>query len=341
MKKTKDKEKEIQKNKRVVVKFPKNFLKKIKNKQKSIIYDCFTFFNELDLLEIRFGELDKVVDYFVLAEANSTFSGKPKEFLFEKNKERYKKYFDKIIYVKIIKMPRINIIDKFFIELEKKLPRRFQLILRRVLARIIGGVARYKMIEYQRRMLIEGLAYASDEDIIMGTDVDEIPKSEKIEEMKKMLEKYRYVEFELANFRYYLNGKVYGKGENSPGTRACKIKTLRKELKNKIDFLRTTPYLWRKINPRVYGKKNYYTIKKGGWHFSYLGGVKKVIEKYKNVSHPEFDRPELKNEKFVKEIIEKGIIPLENSKIRYIKIDETFPKIIKKNLKKYSKYIKR
>ena len=56
------------------------------------VYDCFTFFNELDLLEIRLNELNDVVDYFVLVEATTTYSGKPKELYFQKNKDRYKKF---------------------------------------------------------------------------------------------------------------------------------------------------------------------------------------------------------------------------------------------------------
>ncbi len=65
------------------------------------IYDCFTFFNELDLLEIRLEELYPYVDYFVLVEANKTFSGKEKRFYFEKNKEKFEKWLNKIIYIKI------------------------------------------------------------------------------------------------------------------------------------------------------------------------------------------------------------------------------------------------
>ena len=57
-----------------------------------MIYDCFTFFNELDLLEIRLNELDLVVDKFVLVEANFTHQGKEKRLLFEENKNRFFKW---------------------------------------------------------------------------------------------------------------------------------------------------------------------------------------------------------------------------------------------------------
>ena len=67
------------------------------------IYDAFLFFNELDLLEIRLNVLNEYVDYFVIAECELTFQNGVKEFVFEKNKERFVKFLDKIIYVKSYK----------------------------------------------------------------------------------------------------------------------------------------------------------------------------------------------------------------------------------------------
>jgi len=70
-----------------------------------MIYECIIFFNELDLLEIRLNELKDVVDKFVIVEASFTFSSKPKPFYFEENKDRYSKFLDKIIYVKVEELP--------------------------------------------------------------------------------------------------------------------------------------------------------------------------------------------------------------------------------------------
>jgi beta-1,4-mannosyl-glycoprotein beta-1,4-N-acetylglucosaminyltransferase len=61
-------------------------------------FDCFLFFNELDLLEIRFNILNDIVDYFVIVEASQTFQGEQKEFIFEKNKKRFAKYEHKIVH---------------------------------------------------------------------------------------------------------------------------------------------------------------------------------------------------------------------------------------------------
>ena len=65
------------------------------------VYDCFPFFNELDVLEIRLKELWDVVDVFVLAESNLSHSGKPKEYIFENNKERFSQWMSKIRHIKV------------------------------------------------------------------------------------------------------------------------------------------------------------------------------------------------------------------------------------------------
>ena len=52
-------------------------------------YDCFSFFNELDLLEIRLNVLKDAVDKFVLVEAGETHSGKPKPLYFKENEARF------------------------------------------------------------------------------------------------------------------------------------------------------------------------------------------------------------------------------------------------------------
>ena len=67
------------------------------------IYDCFIFFNENLLTEIRFNILDKFVDYFVVCESYYDHRGNKKGYLFDLNK--FKKFNDKIIYVQIDEFP--------------------------------------------------------------------------------------------------------------------------------------------------------------------------------------------------------------------------------------------
>ena len=63
------------------------------------IIDCFTFYNELDMLELRLNELNEVVDYFVLVECVKTHANNDKELYFENNKDRFSKFLDKIIHI--------------------------------------------------------------------------------------------------------------------------------------------------------------------------------------------------------------------------------------------------
>ena len=65
------------------------------------VFDCFTFFNELDLLELRLKLLDEVVDHFVIAESNLTHAGREKPYHFEAAKERFVQWQHKIIYIPV------------------------------------------------------------------------------------------------------------------------------------------------------------------------------------------------------------------------------------------------
>lgn len=69
------------------------------------LIDCFTFYNELKMLEFRLTELDDVVDYFILVEANKTYSGFEKEYYYDNNKHLFVKFNHKIIHIKVDDMP--------------------------------------------------------------------------------------------------------------------------------------------------------------------------------------------------------------------------------------------
>ena len=68
-----------------------------------MIYDLIPFFNEIDILKLRLGILDPYVYKFIIEEATTTFSGEPKELCFEKNKDLFREYLDKIIYIVVDK----------------------------------------------------------------------------------------------------------------------------------------------------------------------------------------------------------------------------------------------
>lgn len=144
--------------------------------QEPKIFDCFIFYNELELLELRLAELNETVDYFVIAEANKTHTGSSKEFIFEKNKDRFKEYLDKIIYVKVDDCP----------DFSKDRPPKIEY--------------------YQRNALMKGLiGLAKPGDKILISDLDEIPSPEFI---KANLSKKDWVYLQLPLYYCFVNVQV-------------------------------------------------------------------------------------------------------------------------------------
>lgn len=120
------------------------------------IYDCFTFFNELELLKVRLEELYDDVDYFVLVEATQTFSGSAKPLYFSENAHLFEKYKDKIICI---------VVDDFPPPTENT------------------KNDRWVREEFQRNAMLRGLIACSNEDIILISDLDEIPNQRSIKEI--------------------------------------------------------------------------------------------------------------------------------------------------------------
>jgi len=135
-----------------------------------MIFDCFPFYNEFDILEIRILELYNIVDKFVIVEADKTFRGNPKPFYFLENRDRFRPFNDKIIYLQ----------HKFD-----------------------------KNEDQQKNSLKHALVECKDDDIIMFGDVDEIPNSnyviEAIDKIKN-IKKIRAITFDGNMYCYFLNG---------------------------------------------------------------------------------------------------------------------------------------
>lgn len=145
------------------------------------IFDCFTFFNELELLELRLMELNDTVDFFVLVESDKTHTGKSKEFIFENNKNLFKKYLDKIIHVKVTDLPLYN---------HEK-------------AKLFPDKVDWTPENFQRNCIQRGLIdFAKKGDKILISDLDEIPNTETILKYKNCNE---WITFEQSLFYYFVN----------------------------------------------------------------------------------------------------------------------------------------
>lgn len=139
------------------------------------IYDCFLFFNELDVLEIRLNELYNSVDKFVLVESEETFRGKPKPLYFNDNKDRFAPFLDKIIHI-VIK-DRIDTGNPWARE------------------------------RFQRDQIMKGLKQCEPNDIIILSDVDEIIRESVIPIIINKLdnEKLSCILCEQTLYRFFLN----------------------------------------------------------------------------------------------------------------------------------------
>jgi len=289
------------------------------------IYDCFTFFNELDLLELRLKILSPVVDYFVLVEATKTHAGKTKPLYFNENKKRFKRWEKKIIHIIVNDMPNPGkIYFKKFWKLSSVL-----------------GLGRWKPEIYQRNQIIKGLKNCKNEDIIIVSDLDEIPNPDKFNLLKRYIEEDKIVLFNQNLYKFFLNGFVHSGWE---GSRACNFKLFKKLFKKKGDRLRRLRNLKLRFEMKfLKGKRNpLRSINGGGWHFSYMGNINMILEKLSNFCHLEnYSNLDLNNPKKIIEKIENGEdLFMDKLKINYVKIDNSFPNEIIKNKKKYSKYIK-
>lgn len=160
----------------------------------SVIYDCFTFFNELDILEIRLEELYNVVDRFVIAEATATHQREPKPLYFRDNLNRFQKYLHKISHI-IVDFPEQ--LHPFAGHNEP------------------AGEAYWALERFQRNKIIDILkTCCRRKDTIIISDVDEIPNAEVVKNYKfedgiKSLEMdFYYYNLNCKSDEFWKEGKI-------------------------------------------------------------------------------------------------------------------------------------
>lgn len=263
------------------------------------VYDCFTFFNELDLLELRLTECYNHVDYFVIAEANKTFSGNAKRFILEDNWDRYKDFHDKIIYIKVEDMPEGN--DAWAREY------------------------------HQRNALARGLSSAEDNDVIALTDCDEILRPRTLNILKNDSQHNLWIcRHPMFYFKFnYLMVRPMSYHVNPMAILKKDLTTLQ-ELRNRMVG-------WAYRQPWDFNDDNVCTIQHSGWHFTYLGNTSNVETKLLNFAHTEAQK--WVGNIDVEDMISKKICWDDGVYYEHIKIDDYFPKTILNNLERWKDYI--
>ena len=282
-----------------------------------MIYDCFSFFNELDLLEIRLLTLDKVVDKFILAESHFTHTGRPKPLYYAENKARFESFNDRIIHV---------VVDDFPV-MPSDMPIREKAWTRE---------------NWQRNAIVRGVPDdINDEDVLLISDLDEIPSPDYI--LKATANPKGVTRLDLKSYCFFINMRnvsypIWNNGTrvltwrtfNNPATYAhathseCCIAAINQgPSATRLRFLKPTAIL-----------------KPAGWHFSYLGGAEAIQRKMKSIAHTEFDTDERTSLENIRYQLMRGK-GFFNSAERFLPeiIDGSFPSAITRNLPKFNALI--
>ncbi|MBI2743041.1 MAG: class I SAM-dependent methyltransferase [Chlamydiales bacterium] len=264
------------------------------------VYDCFSFYNELEILEIRLNELNDHVDKFVLVEATHTHKGLPKPLYFSENKERFSKFLDKIICI---------VVD---------LPESYT-------ARERTEDANFEREVFQRDQIMQALSHCSNDDIIFISDVDEIWRGDCFDQISSPLKSGRYdkVGICMALYFYFLDRLGFIPWDSAGATTYGYLKTI-------------TPSIFRGIISGYYGGKKVdwkaknaaYYLKNGGWHFTWMGGADRVKAKFEAYAHGSSIEvaPQGEDE-----------LMINGHRTRQVSIDETYPRYVQQNIDHFRK----
>jgi beta-1,4-mannosyl-glycoprotein beta-1,4-N-acetylglucosaminyltransferase len=273
----------------------------------SKVYDCFMFFNEIELLKMRLEELDEVVDYFVLVESAETQRGDSKPFYFYENRHLFEKYLNRIIHV---------IVDERHPELDL-----------------------WSRENYQRNCIARGLQHCVDSDLIIISDLDEIPRSDLIQELIKTIsernirllkkgkgkkfnkhnkdkmgpskdEKMFYLNgaraFEMSIYFFQLNRQTHN-GESWGGGVWVGTVATTYSMINKFGVQHFRGYRWK--FPRV---------RNGGWHFTWMGGRDKIKKKICSIVEGQSGTENIPDEEIDGWINNHFVVPIDNSFPNYV-----------------------
>lgn len=272
--------------------FPDSFKAKREDGQ-SRVYDCFSFYNEMDVLEIRLNTLKHAVDFHVIAESVLTFRGQKKPLFFDLNRERFSEFAHKIIHVVVenydnpgkyhpVKVSKDN--DVWIRE---------------------GG---------QRNATESGLERADPFDWVIVSDMDEIPRPEMVERIatERMYRRGIYI-FELDFYQNRLNWRT----QKAPwllGTRmierrfmtqphAMRIHKQHAHVKSILPWLDWRARTMWDLKAIVFPHR----IPHGGWHFSSMGDAEFVVNKHWTYAHYDVQSEEIMNTENIGQNLHNGL----------------------------------
>ena len=291
------------------------------------IIDCFMYFDEDMMLDLRLNILDKYVSNFIICEATFNHKGLKKKLNFDINK--FSKFKNKIIYL---------VLDKEPSNIKKISPEDNQSVIN---SKILDNSINRDV--GQRNHLIEGIKKFNDEDLILLNDIDEIPNLEFFKYKSKITifkQKMIYYKFNLLYPNFFWMG-----------SKICKKKHLLfpQWLRN----IKSKNYSWWRIDTLFSNKKylNINFVEKGGWHFSNIKKPEQIDFKMRNFAHHlEYEESGIDINKLKKKISEKKVFynhfadKSDSNKLGYeaelknLDLNE-LPKYIIKNKNKYKEWI--
>lgn len=274
-----------------------------------MIFDCVPFFNELDILKLRMQIMAPYVDFFVIEEASVTFSGEPKQMIFAENRHLFAEYEKKIRYVAVEDSP-------------------------------MEGVTTHERDKYQKNQLLRALSDCRPDDIIIFSDVDEIPNPETLVRLIEAFEPGNIYHLAQRMFYCFLNmeevsGNLLSITGEFPGverrqwlgTKICSFSQLPEE---GIVYLR-------EVSPE---DKRSVRVADGGWHFGYMGGdgerdvAKRIGVKVQAAAHSEYNSNRYLNEAVDRLLCGEDIFDRDAKFVR-VEIDESFPAYLRAHREEY------
>lgn len=274
-----------------------------------MVYDCFQFFNELDILKLRMHVLNDVADRFVVSESTVTFSGEKKPLYFQENREMFAPFADKIIHKVVDDTPM--------------------------------DVSAFMRDSHQKCAVARGLAGARPEDIVIFSDVDEIPNPEAVKRVLADFDDSKIYALAQRNFYCYLDMEetsgnllsitgefegITGSDRKWLGTKICSYKMLSSYTTEQLRDAAQKPLMVR--------------VPDGGWHFSYMGGGReesvedRVKYKIKSAAHQEYNNRSTLS-KVKKNIRNHQDILGRESRFEIVPIDESYPVYLREHLEEY------
>jgi beta-1,4-mannosyl-glycoprotein beta-1,4-N-acetylglucosaminyltransferase len=262
------------------------------------IYDCFIFNHEVEMLELRLNILNDYVDYFIITEGDITFSGNPKESFYLKNKEKFAKWENKIIH------NYVNVPKDFTIPWDREI--------------------------WSRNSPLN-MDIFDDDDVILSSDIDEIPNPEILEEVSSWIKDDSHFTFKQTRYVYYLNNVECQNGnimDHWFGTRAATY-----------NYMKTTSVDDIREHTEFEDKITGYLITNGGWHFSYCGGEDMIRKKIESFCDLQYQNSEVYDN--IKNNMDKNVDLFNRNSFTYKKVDldDSFPEFIIENKEKYFNWI--